>query len=366
MDESQRLVQFPEPSETTLILLALTLAAAFAFVVLREIAIRRRARRRRLSREWESIAGILKERRIDGPNATLLESLIRRASKNEPLRAVTTREGFETIVEAELARQSDLDSAAFEALGVTLRALRRELGLDYVPIGHAIRSTRELHEGQWMTMGSGAGSPPEWIRVMVEDLNEAFFYVMLKDAAGAKAPSLPAGTRVQCILWRDEDARYGFETTVASFEPSPPLWRLHHTSSLERSQSRADFRVRYDQPIVAGVLNAPIDGDTANAKPRAIVTRISGRITSISAGGCALVFSQPVARHVLLRIPLEVPGARAVEVDIQIVATAAISGGRHLVRGRFLGLSEDMRDKIARYVLHKQQQRLAAQSIKGG
>jgi hypothetical protein len=72
------------------------------------------------------------------------------------------------------------------------------------------------------------------------------------------------------------------------------------------------------------------------------------------------VFRQSVTRHVILRLPLEVPGAPMLEVQVEIVSTAHISGGRFLVRSRFLGLSEDDRDRIARYVHHKQQQRATA------
>jgi hypothetical protein len=165
------------------------------------------------------------------------------------------------------------------------------------------------------------------------------------------------------MLWRDEDARYGFVTTVATHNAPPLSWRLHHTRDLERTQDRADFRVRHENPVVAGVLNAPRDED-ADLQTLPVVTRLTGRITSLSAGGCALVFSQPVAKHVLLRIELDVPGVPKRNVEVKIVSTAPISGGRYLVRGRFLGLNEDTRDKIARYVLHKQQQRLAAQTAK--
>jgi len=198
---------------------------------------------------------------------------------------------------------------------------------------------------------------------MVEDVNEAFVYIMVKDDAIKDPPNLPAGSRIRCSLWRDEDARYTFVTTAATHNSPPHSWRLRHTRELERTQNREDFRVRHDQPIVAGVLNAPReDIEETPLATLPVVTRISGRITSLSAGGCAMVFSQPVARHVLLRIELDVPGVPKRNVEIRIVTTATISGGRYLVRGRFLGLDDDMRDKIARYVLHKQQQRLAAQS----
>lgn len=365
MDKSQPLVQFPEPSALTLVLLAVAFLAAVLSIVAREVLRRRRSQQRRLTREWESVRAILAERRVEGEDAALLERLIQRHASRSPLHAITTREGFDSAIASEIDRQSESDPRTYEDLGIHLRALRRELGLDYVPIGHAVHSTRELHEGQWMTIARAGVEPPDWTRVMVEDVNEAYFYVMMKDGPSSAAPNLPVGSKVRCMLWRDEDARYAFETTVASHESPPPTWRVRHTASLERTQTRADFRVRHDQAVVAGVLNAPRDKDAADVRLRPVVTRISGRITSLSAGGCALVFKQAVAKHVLLRIALEVPGAKPVDTEVQIVSTAAISGGRFLVRGRFLGLSEDTRDKIARYVLHKQQQRLAAQSAKG-
>lgn len=213
-----------------------------------------------------------------------------------------------------------------------------------------------------MSMALAAEAPPVWIRVMVEDVNEAYFYVMLKDAAGASVEPFVAGRRVQFMLWRDEDARYTFETELASFESVRPVWSLRHTAKLNRTQNRADYRIRYDELVVAGVLNGPLDGDARDPKSLHVVTRLTGRITSLSAGGCALVFSQPVARHVLLRVRFDLPGAPLIETELQIVFTAAISGARYLVRGRFLGLDDETRDRIARYVLLKQQQRLAVQS----
>jgi c-di-GMP-binding flagellar brake protein YcgR len=365
VDETQPLVQFPEPSPLTLYLLAVALIAAVVAAAMIEVVRRRRGHRRRIQREWDAVQAIFDERRIDGDDAALLTELIRRNARREPLHAVTTREGFEAMVEAELGEPPGVESRSSEDLGIRLRGLRRELGLDYVPVGHAIRSTRELHEGQWITMSRAQADPPQWLRVMVEDVNESYFYVMLKDAAGVNQADLSAGTAVRCTLWRDEDARYSFATSIAAYGGSTPTWRLRHTAALDRTQTRADFRVRHDQAVVAGVLNAPREADSGDLKARPIVTRISGRVTSLSAGGCALVFKQAIARHVLLRIALEIPGSNSVDTELAIVSTAAISGGRYLVRGRFLGLSEETRDKIARYVLHKQQRRLAAQSAKG-
>jgi len=89
------------------------------------------------------------------------------------------------------------------------------------------------------------------------------------------------------------------------------------------------------------------------------VTRMRGRITSLSAGGCAVVLKQPVARQVMLRLGIEMPGGKTLETEADIVASSAISGGRYLLRLQFVGLSDEERDLIARYVLQKQQTRLA-------
>jgi len=245
---------------------------------------------------------------------------------------------------------------------VRLRGIRAALGLDHVPAGQSMTSTRELSEGQWMSIARADQHPHQFFRVMVEDVNEAFFYASYKDGPASTAPKFAPGTLVRCSLWRGEDARYTFETTITAFDAPPPTWTLTHTDKLSRSQNRAHFRIRHDQEITAGVLNAPLPGSTpADLAARPVVTRLQGRISSLSAGGCAIVFQQSVARHVLLRILVDVPGGTPIEVEVEIVSTAHISGGRHLVRGKFLGLSDDARDRIARYVHIKQQRPGAVQ-----
>jgi hypothetical protein len=326
---------------------------------------RRERSRRRLIREWESVHNIFHERGIPDEDAALIEQWVLRHASKAPLHAVTTREGFEALVAQgiERARRVEVktlprDAATLDNLGVRLRGIRTELGLDTVPAGSSMTSTRDLSDGQWLSIARGDADPPQWFRVMIEDVNEAFFYVSYKDGPPSTAPVLPVGAPVRCGLWRGEDARYTFETVAAAYTGPPPTWTLKHTSTLHRTQNRAHYRIRHDQAVVAGVLNAPRDptraGDVAS---RRAVTKLPGQLSSLSAGGCAIVFKQSLTRHVLLRITLELPREVPIEAVVEIVSTAHISGGRYLVRGKFLGLSEEAQDRISRYVHLKQQQR---------
>lgn len=316
--------------------------------------------RRRRAAEWKSVRRILSERDIPPENETLLESVVKRWAPNSPLHAVTTRDGFERCVDREIAALgAKSDTKTFEETGIRLRDIRNELGLDYVPAGQRIQSTRELHDGQWIAMGQGSEPNPAWIRVMVEEVNEAYFYVVLKELPSSAAPKLDNGQQVRCRLWREEDARYVFDTTVAASEADPlSTWRLNHTSTLQRMQARAHYRVRHDQPVTVGIIEAGDEITAEQVRKRRPITRLRGRITSLSAGGCAVVVKQPVARQVALRVPLEIPGGETMELNAEIVATAPISGGRYLVRSKFLGVDDTTRDEIAKYVLHRQQANL--------
>ena len=360
MNESNPLVQFPVPSTFTLVMLGLGFAALLIGAVAYEVYRRMHAVELRRVAEWRNLEEILDERRISPEARTLLTRIIKRHAPLTPLRVVTTRDGFETCIDAEMGSlKPKRYAAAFENMGLRLRDLRTELGLDYIPVGQKIHSTRELHEGQWLSMALDGEEKPQWTRVMLEEVNEAYFYVVLKDAPTSEAPSLRAGDRVRCRMWREEDARYLFETEVAAYEEPPATWRLQHVNDLNRTQARAHYRIRHDQPVTVGVINAALEGGKNKVRNRPVVTRLRGRITSLSAGGCALVLQQAVARQVLLRIPINLPDGQMLEFEAKIVATSTISGGRYLVRVQFLEVEEEERDLIAKYVLQKQQMRIA-------
>lgn len=360
------LIEFPEPTRLTLIVLGCLFAGLLVLAVYMANRGGRDAERRRLVSEWQAVTEILKDRELSDTECDLMRGIIKKYAPKRPLRALTLRHEFNRCVDSEMEKYSHKkNERRYEELGSDLRAIRTSLSMDYLPVGQQIFSTREIYSGQWLHVAPGGISDSRRFRMMVESVDEAYIYLS-PDAETKKAmPNFAKGQELRCWLWRDEDARYVFNAVVAAFDDPPPIWRILHTSKLERNQARAHYRVRHDQPAAIGVLNAPVDGSHENLAKRRVVTRLRGRVTSLSAGGCALVVHQAVSKQVLLRVPLQLSAANTEEVEAKIISVSAISGGRNLLRTTFVGLNDDKRDRIARYVLKRQQQLIQVEEEKG-
>ena len=306
----------------------------------------------RVAGEWNTVKEIMTTRELSDEYVRLFQDLVRKHAPKMPLKIATVRQEYEKCIEVEMrAVIKKHGREAFEKAGADYREIRIQLGLDYVAIGQLIRSTRDLSSGQWIST-SKEGSQ-QWYRLRVDSVDEAYLYASRHEKE--EIPDFREGDKLRCRLWRDEDARYLFSTRVIVFDDPPPGWRLAHVNDMKRVQARAHFRIRHDQSTIVGVINAPIDGNLDNVSERRVVTKLRGRITSLSAGGCALVLPQTVSKRVLLRIGLNLPGKISLELEASVVSVSAISGGRYLARTRFVGLDDANRDAVAKYVLSRQQ-----------
>lgn len=355
-DRPMPLLEWPVATPATMMWFALVILALALAVILWELHRRRAEAARQVKAKWRIVEDIAREKDLSGEQREALRALIRRRSPREPVRAVTVRQHFDACVEEEMgAVRAKEDRASFEERGQLLRDIRLALNLDFVPLGQRIVSTRELGPGQLIWVARASDSQPQWRRATVVSVNEACLHAAPPDARDSETWSATPGETLRCRMWRDEDARYGFDTQAARVETDPPSWVLDHTSSLERVQARTHHRVLYGQAVTAGVLDAPVDGDESHVRDRRVVTRLRGHFTSLSAGGFALLLQQPAPRQVLLRVPLHLPGSSPFEAEARIVSTSSVSGGRWLVRASFVGLDDDRRDRIARYVFQCQQ-----------
>lgn len=353
-----QIVEFPAPTAYGLAALLL------AFLVLLAGAVGLDARRKRaLNRaarqgQWTAVERVMEERRLNTRETSLLRDLLRRHAREAPLEAVTTRHSFERMVDAAMRevalRGSEADRRQF---GSVLRDIRMQLGLETTVLGQQIHSTRELEGGQRVEVALEGSEA--WARFHVDDVDEAYLYLRYRDEP--PVPQLPgAGQRVKCSLWRDEDGRYTFGTTVVATEAAPPRITLEHATRLSRTQSREHFRVRHDQSTMLGVLAGTAEDTASELELVPPATRVRGRITSLSAGGCAIVVHDSISRRMLLRIALEVAEGKPLVVHGKIVASQPISGGRYLLRVEFLNVPEEAADAISKYVMRKQQQSIAA------
>ncbi len=353
-------MEFPHPSETTLWLVAALFLGLLWAGVWIDSRRRKQKTRRRVQSEIEAMMEIIRERNFSEEEIKILVELVKHRAPLHPLRAITTRLDYDRCVDEEMAAlEKKNNPGEFERIGLLLRDIRGILGLDYVPFGQRIHSTREIHAGQFVSVAKADEATPKWMRMIVDEVDEAYFTLAPRAKAGDSMPAIGEGDMLRCRMWRDDDARYVFTTEIISAESGPLSWRAKHTRDLKRVQARGHFRIRHDQTTTIAILNGSVDGNMDNVSDRHAVTKMRGRITSISAGGCALVIQQPVSKQVLLRISLDLPGGDPVPLEARIVATAPISGGRNLVRASFVGLDDTRRDRVAKYVLHRQQHTLS-------
>jgi len=97
-----------------------------------------------------------------------------------------------------------------------------------------------------------------------------------------------------------------------------------------------------------------------------VQTRVEGRVTSLSAGGLAVILNTSIPSEAVLRMPLKLPGEKGVTVHVQVVDCEPLGNGRWRARGPFLGISEETADQIARHVMQRQQLLLASYSEEQG
>lgn len=326
--------------------------ALFVFAMVLDAFRRRREARLRVEADWRAAREIADEKNLSEEARRELFALIRRFAPNTPMRVVTTRQEFDRCVAQDLSSVSR-NHDDYEARGALLRDIREHLGLDFVPYGQRISSSRELHSGQAVWIAEGKGGAPRWRRMKVSAVDEACFRLVPGHDQSLQAPE--PNTPLQCRMWRDEDARYRFTARFLRAEDTPPAWVLEHAAELIRMQSRAHFRIRLEQPCDIAVLDAPVDGDYTNLDKREAVAQYQGQLTSLSGGGFAVVMPQPMPKQALLRIQLDLGhGQEPAWVTGRIVEVTPLGASRHLVRAAFAGLPNDDRERITRYVLQNQ------------
>lgn len=343
----------------------LLMAAALVLVLFLALAIdalrRLLARRKALAAEWRAAREIARKRGISEQDWDVLEGVIRRYAPSEPLRSLTIHHHFDACVEADLARLEHAGTSdRYAEHGVLFRALRTQLGLDFVPYGRALHSTRELTVGQrvWISfLNEGA---TDWMETWLASIEETgFSLASWKDVPGGAARFCP-GQPVRCHMWREDDARYAFASTLVEFEATLPLWIVHHTADLERTQTRDYYRLSIDLPVRADVLRIEnaFKPDELDRYP--VETSCGANIDNLSAGGIAIRLDMVVPAQSVLRVAVQLPEQEPMTVYVRVLGSVSVAAGGNRVRGCFVGISEEARERIVHHIMQEQQRMLAA------
>lgn len=327
-----------------------------AGAIMLELRRRRQERKRFLASERRALSDLLEDREVDGNDKKLVMGIVEKYAADQPYRFATRRHVFDGCMDRyfnALSETADEETIALQ--GAQLRDVRTRLGLDYVPLGQRILSTRELYSGQVLWACPALGREPRWFQLKTTTVDEAAFYLVPVGSDGA--PDFQPGDVVKFRLWREDDARYLFEARIAGRESDPLTWRADHAVSLTRSQARAHYRIRFDDTAHISILNAPLGDRVEGLDTSPPVTQMYGRITSLSGGGLAISFQQPMPKQMVMRVPFKLPGFDPLIVaHVRPTGAQNVGGGRSLVRGKFVGMDEETRDAITRYVFQKQKQ----------
>ena len=363
---------FPETDTSALIAIFISAITVIGLLILAEYLRRRYLRITRVRREWRVVDEILRTKEFSPEERQILFDLIERYAPEEPIRAITQNTLFNHCIER--AMNAVLNTPeAFSERGDALRQIRVRLGLDFVPFGLPISSTRDLHVGQALWVAPGVTGGLQWTRATIVGIDEARFRIAPRaesstDTSGMSpartgTPSFGQEEVVRFFLWREDDARYEFRAALIASSQDPMEWIFHHVTPINRIQVRNHYRVRFDQQTTVRILRAPKEDEhmLGYAEKRTLA-HLSGRICSLSAGGLAVVTAQPAPLHAFLRVKIHLPEEGTVDVEARIVSVEPITAGRCLLRGKFVDISENTQDTISRYVWRRQQPKPTSQT----
>ena len=321
-----------------------------------ELLRRWRRRRRQMTDEWGLVEAICRENLLDDEEAQCLGELIERWAPEAPLRVATDPRRFDRCVEEEMNALSAQGSAQqFKEAGALLRRVRERLESGWRPRRQGVRTTRDLPAGQVVWVSPTTSSTPRWYAATIEDVDEAYLHLSASKENKERPPRFSPGDELRCRLSRPNDALYAFTTAGAGGVGDARVWLLFHATRLDRSQSRAYFRVPYTERAALAMLG-PADGPDGGPS---VVKPLSGVFRDLSAGGFAVLVHESPGEHALLAARFEFTGQEPLLVRARIIDVRPVSSGRYLVRAEFVDMDEDAQDAIARYVLHRQQPMVA-------
>jgi hypothetical protein len=362
--------------------LGVLLACAIVVISSLTVWLTRRRSQRALA---VKIAGVVQSARLSTRDVAFLTQ-ISRAAGLVVFDVMTRLPAFERATAGALAALSPIlrpdEGSAFERV----RQLRKILGFSPLPAHHWLGSTRELVNGDPITLAM--------VTTPVVAVNEASFAV---DLPMSVAPV--RGAEVAMTLVRQEDSRYLTRVRVLAVEAIPVLEAdagpttsvsgggargrrvfFAHDEQPERQQHREHVRVRVQGPVVLRIEGEPqgasgraaqrsgtgIEGASATAAvPTAAASfaELSGTLVDVSAGGLALDLHLPAqeARRAVggagarVRCAFELgTGAAFEDVAAHVVALETKPGARVQRMRLSFHLSDGERDRLAAAVARHQ------------
>lgn len=261
----------------------------------------------------------------------LLWDLARRQRRN-PLLVLRMPAAFELCVAECAAQQRGV------ALLEELARIRIRLGFDRLAPDQPVRTTRQLPQGQTLSLWPQDTDPTQATPCLVVSRHER---MLITAPLLNTPPTWRAGTPLSVRFRRAQDAEYRFATQLLAC--TPHTLKLQHADQVERLQVRAFFRWETSFPLT---LRASLGQGQARS--------LEGTVTNISGGGLRLRVEKGIPSGTPVQVapdhrgPFPLAGVRG-----EVVSTSA-EAQHGWVRVQFVDLPGKVEAQILRRIFQHQ------------
>ncbi len=142
---------------------------------------------------------------------------------------------------------------------------------------------------------------------------------------------------------------YSFKSTYADRKMSPlPIWIVTTPFDIEKTQQRSFVRFDVALPIV---ITYPVENGEDDE-----VTALKLSTKDLSGGGLQAISEERIKTGTKVKVTLDIPDFGIFEIDGQVVRVHQPLEDRKLfwISIKFLGIPNNIRDKIIRFIVRKQ------------
>jgi c-di-GMP-binding flagellar brake protein YcgR len=288
--------------------------------------------------------------RLIPAETTLLKRLAGHIPDGNPVSVINSPANFDLCVEQELAQMPREGNAFDEAISL-VSSIRRKLGLDHVPRGQFIHSTHGLAPNQELKIALPGEEGREFISSVIR-VSEAEIIITVP-TKGKDTYLLEEGSAVEVEFVREDDAIYRFHSKVVrNFKGRLPLLFIEHSRKLERVQLRRHFRIEASLPVRCRILKA----EELDNPLEAFLGKDDwhdGTITNISGGGALVELDCDAETGDYINFDASLDDDKRDNFTCEIIEVTK-KDDKRVAHAAFVGITENMRDKIIKYVFKHQ------------
>lgn len=281
-----------------------------------------------------------------------LEYFARRLSLGAPefaLQNPAALDKFLKRVFQEIESSTDSDKVAEDRKAILFSI--RDTAENAKAQGHKIRSTRQVSDGTSLSVqtGDGENHPSRFLTVS----NDALAIATPLDALGEEM-RLKKGTRIACTFYAKNGQGYSFPSKVLGYEArkNASAMLIIHSDSVAALPNRRFKRKDLDAPCYFHFVEMVVTVEHRKQVKQAVVEqrRVMGTIVEISAGGCSVKTSNPLAQGDYLKIEFDMDGGSTAAVLGKVVKLNRPGGIGGIMHIQFSRSSRKTLNQIRSYV----------------